>query len=236
MAWCLVLSHAAYKAHQLLKTGNDSSCWLAYQTIRKAVLADSLTNRPRFFGTCEVDESYFGGQFKNLRKSVRAAFRVSGLAKRGRGAKSRKQPVFGIFKRNGQVYLDLVPDTTKAQLTPRIEKTIQPGSRVNSDDHPSYAELVGMGYIHRVVRHGQQEYVVGEDHINGLEGFWGLSKTNMHTYKGIRKPNWIYYLKEMEWRYNYRQLDFEHQVLAVIKLLMSDKIEISYRKEASRLS
>ncbi|MBD3286115.1 IS1595 family transposase, partial [candidate division WOR-3 bacterium] len=44
------------------------------------------------------------------------------------------------------------------------------------------------------------EYVSGKVHVNGMEGFWGLSKTNMNTYKGIRKRNWEYYLKEMEFR------------------------------------
>jgi len=213
IAWCFVLGHAAHKAHRVLKTKDSSGCWLAYQAIRKAILSDSLVNRPIFTGTCEIDESYYGGQFKNLRKSTRAAFRAAGLAKRGRGAKNRKQPVFGIYKRNGKVYLDLISDATKTELIPKVKRTIEPGSTVCSDEHTSYAQLVGLGYIHQVVNHGQQEYVVDDWHINGLEGFWGLSKTNMHTYKGIRKLNWIYYLKEMEWRYNHRQLDFENQSL-----------------------
>lgn len=57
-------------------------------------------------------------------------------------------------------------------------------------------------------------------HINGLEGFWGLSKTNMHVYRDIRKHNWIYYLKEMEFRYNNRGLDFDQLVTILISLLL----------------
>jgi len=223
ITWCFVLGHSAHKAHHLLQTRNDTQCWYAYQTIRKTMYADSLINKPNFVGTCEVDESYYGGQFKNLRKSVRKAYREAGLAKRGRGAKYRKQPVFGIYKRNGTVHLDLVKDTGKKELIPKIKKVIAKDSTICSDEHTSYGQLVGLGYIHRVVNHGQQEYVVGDWHVNGMEGFWGLSKTNMHTYKGIRKPNWIYYLKEMEWRYNHRKQSFEQQVVEIIKLLMSKK-------------
>jgi len=64
---------------------------------------------------------------------------------------------------------------------------------------------------------GKRSYVSGEVHINGIEGFWGLSKMNMGTYKGIKKKNWKYYLKEMEFPYNYRRLIFSEQVS--IKLL-----------------
>ena len=52
-------------------------------------------------GEIEVDESYFG---------VR---RVKG--KKGRGAYG-KTIVFGIFKRNGKVYTEIVPDPSKATL------------------------------------------------------------------------------------------------------------------------
>ncbi|MFW6111447.1 MAG: transposase [Candidatus Bipolaricaulota bacterium] len=62
----------------------------------------------------------------------------------------------------------------------------------------------------------------GEVHINGIEGFWGLSKTNMHTYKGVRNKNWKYYLKEMKFRSNYRNLDFDEQVDKIIEILMGE--------------
>jgi len=54
-----------------------------------------------------------------------------------------------------------------------------------------------------------------------MEGFWGLSKVNMQSYKGIRKKNWIYYLKEMEFRYNNRELDHDETVAKIINILMN---------------
>jgi len=53
-------------------------------------------------GDVECDESYFGA------KRVRGK---AGKLKRGRG--TLKQPVFGIFERNGQVYMEVVPDCKK---------------------------------------------------------------------------------------------------------------------------
>ena len=54
-----------------------------------------------FNGTVEVDESYFGPR------------RVKGKAGRGAG---KKTPVFGILKRAGKVYTEIVPDCSKAVL------------------------------------------------------------------------------------------------------------------------
>lgn len=224
IVWCFVLAHSARKSGRLL--GRDTKvCWKIYQIIRQAIYHGSKKSRPRFGGTVELDESFYGGTFKNLRKRVRLELRKLGLAKRGGGAKFRKQPVFGIFKRNGKVYLELIPETKAKILLPIITKRIRLGSDVFSDTGAWYSGLVGLGYVHRTVDHGKEEYVDGEVHINGLEGFWGLSKTNMHTYKGIKKKNWIFYLKEMEWRYNNRHLRFKDQVTEIMKLLMT------YRKE-----
>jgi transposase len=220
LVWCFVLSHSANKAKKLL--GIDyKDTFKVYGLIRKALVKESRSERKKLTGTMEVDESYYGGLFKNLRKETRWKYRYEGKAKRGRGAKYRKQPVFGIYKRNGSVYLELITECSKEELEKVIKKKIKKASEVFSDTFKSYDNLVGLGYIHQTVDHGMEIYVDGRVHVNGMEGFWGLSKTNMHTYKGIRKKNWLLYLKEMEFRYNYRKLNFEEMVEKIIKILMS---------------
>ena len=59
-------------------------------------------DRSEQFGSIELDESYFGG----VRKG-----------KRGRGA-SGKVAVFGILKRGGKVYTQIVLDTKTKSLMP----------------------------------------------------------------------------------------------------------------------
>lgn len=224
IAYCFAVSHSARKAGKLLEA-DPILCWKLYQTIRRAIEQASKEYKEKITGTLELDESFYGGTFKNLRKKVKAEFRRLGLNKRGGGAKYRKQPIFGIYKRNGQVYLELVSGAEAKILTPIIKKRIKLGSDIFSDEGTWYTGLVGLGYVHRTVDHGREEYVNGDVHINGIEGFWGLSKANMHTYKGIKKTNWIYYIKEMEFRYNNRQLSFDEIVEKLIALLLS------YRKE-----
>jgi hypothetical protein len=71
-----------------------------------------------FSGEVEVDERYFGAR------------RVRG--KRGRGA-SGKTPVFGLLKRNGKVYTEIVPDCSKDMLQAIIRGRIAPETVIHSD-------------------------------------------------------------------------------------------------------
>ena len=68
-------------------------------------------------GEVEVDESYFGAR------------RVRG--KHGRGA-AGKTPVFGLLKRNGCVYTQIVSDCTKASLQRVIRGRVAPEVVIHS--------------------------------------------------------------------------------------------------------
>ena len=61
-------------------------------------------------GEIEVDESYFGAR------------RVRG--KRGRGA-GKKTPVFGMLKRNGCVYTQIVKHCSAKELLPRTLQSLE---------------------------------------------------------------------------------------------------------------
>ncbi len=56
-----------------------------------------------------------------------------------------------------------------------------------TDEHSGY-RLLGHDYNHRVVRHGQGEYVVGTTHTNSIESFWSLLKRGiMGSYHKVNK-------------------------------------------------
>jgi len=73
-------------------------------------------------GEVEVDESYFGAR------------RVRGG--RGRGARG-KTIVFGLFKRNGCVYTEVVPDCSKATLQGIIRGRVELESVIHSGGWPA---------------------------------------------------------------------------------------------------
>ena len=151
-----------------------------------------------FSGTVEVDETYVGGQWKNKRKSIQEHG-----TKRGRGTK--KQPVFGILCRNGQVWAEVVDNVEAETLQPLISRKVSTGSTVCSDTWKAYTGIAARGYVHRLVNHGEKQYSDGKgNQINGLEGFWGFLKRKLASKGGITTQKLPLYLAEYVWRYNHR--------------------------------
>jgi len=126
-------------------------------------------------GAIELDESYFGGKRKG---------------KRCRGA-SGKTPVFGMLKRCDKVYTQIVKNCTASELIPIIEEFADKESVIFSDGFKSYDGLVDYGYKeHFRVKHSDC-FADGNNHINGIENFWGLCKVRLTKFRGIRKTTSI---------------------------------------------
>ena len=94
------------------------------------------------------------------------ARRIKG--KRGRGAYG-KTIVFGLLKREGKVYTEIVPDVKAATLQALIRGHVDINSVIHSDGRRGYDGLVDIGYNkHFRVHHGENEFARGECHINGI--------------------------------------------------------------------
>ncbi|HEV7645974.1 MAG TPA: IS1595 family transposase [Pyrinomonadaceae bacterium] len=174
-----------------------------FQKIRVRVVAECALYAPIRSGEIEVDESYFGPK------------RVKG--KRGRGA-SGKTIVFGIFKRNGWVYTEIVPDCQKATLQAIIRGRVLPDVIVHSDKWRGYDGLVDVGYEkHFRVSHGDNQFASGTNHINGIESFWSFAKRRMLKFNGLRANAFFSHLKESEFRFNYRRDDLYKILLRLLQ-------------------
>jgi transposase-like protein len=166
-------------------------------------LAEFCEQQSPFSGEIEVDESYFGAR------------RIKG--KRGRGAYG-KTIVFGVFKRNGKVYTEIVPDCSKATLQAIIRGKVDPESIIYSDGWRGYNGLVDVGYgKHLRVDHGRNEFTKGKTHINGIEGFWGFAKSRLTRFRGMNKDTFFLHLKECEFRFNHREKNLYKMVLKIIR-------------------
>ena len=142
-------------------------------------------------GQVEIDESYFGGR------------RVRG--KRGRGA-FKKVPVFGLLKRNGKVYTQIVPNCSRAVLTAILKGKVALNSIIYSDGWKGYNGLVDLGYKkHHRVDHQRNQFVKHKAHINGIENFWGIAKMRLAKFRGLNRSTLPLHLKECEFRFNHRR-------------------------------
>jgi transposase-like protein len=169
---------------------NNNTVDRFYAAIRYRIADYSIKISP-IKGIFEADESYFGPK------------RVKG--KRGRGA-GGKTIVFGLYKRNGKVYTEIVPDCASRTLQSIIRGHADIESVIHTDNWRGYDGLVDIGYEkHFRVSHGNNEFSAGNgNHINGIESFWGYAKHRLTKFKGIPNGKFWIHLKETEFRFNNR--------------------------------
>lgn len=167
----------------------------------------------RFSGEIEIDESYFGAK------------RIRG--KRGRGA-GGKTPVFGMLKRDGYVYTQVVKNCSSKELLPILrEFSNLDESTIFSDSWKAYDGLVDYGAKeHYRVKHSNNEFASGKNHINGIENFWGYCKHRLSKFKGIKRDMFILHLKECEYRYNVKK-DNKDLYKTLLELVRKNPLKLS---------
>jgi transposase len=171
--------------------------------LRQRIAEECERQSPFKNGEVEVDESYFGPH------------RVRG--KRGRGA-DHKTIVFGLLKRDGKVYTEIVPDCKKATLQAIIRGRVAAEAVIHSDGWRGYDGLVDVGYAkHFRVHHGANEFVRGTAHVNGIEGFWSFAKRRLQKFNGVSHQTFNLHLKECEYRFNNRDKSSYRELLKLLR-------------------
>ena len=177
-----------------------------YRYIRKAISALCEVEKAEIWsGSIEIDESYFWPTRVRWKR-----WRWAGM----------KTIVFGLLKRNGKVYTEIVPDVKAKTLVPIIRWKVKlEDTEINSDGWPAYDGLVDIGYEkHYRVHHGANEFARWNQHINGIESFWSFTKRRLSQFNGIKKAYFYYFLKESEFRYNCR-IQWKDIYKEILKLL-----------------
>lgn len=177
-----------------------------YKIFRGLIYHHQMQDFEKFFGTIEMDESYFGP--KRLRG-------ISMPQKPGRG--TWKRPVFGIFEREGRVYTELVPDSKKATLRKAILGKVSVESIVITDGWRGYNGLVDVGYD-KHLRINKKKHFSNKKgvHINGIESFWSFIKRRLHKFNGV-KPYFEWHLKECEWRWQKTPEQLQKELYEMMK-------------------
>ena len=156
-----------------------------FHKLRSAIALKQHERAAQFTGEIELDESYFGGTRKG---------------KRGRGA-AGKVAVFGLLKRGGHVYTQIILDAKTNTLMPIIRQKVKPDSIVYTDCWRGYNALDISEFKHYRINHSKI-FADKKNHINGIENFWNQAKRHMRKFNGIPKQHFNLFLKECEWRFN----------------------------------
>jgi len=155
----------------------------------------------------EVDESYFGS------KRIRW---FKWKLKRWRW--TRKQPVFGILKRDWRVYTEIIPNCTAKTLEAIILEKVDTESVILSDGRKWYDWLVDVWYDkhYRVVHSANEWSKWWGIHINGIENFRSFAKRRMNKFNWVKK-NFHLHLKECEFRYGKSDKEIYNELIRLTK-------------------
>lgn len=202
---CFCLDLTATQASHLLGL-NRKTINRYFNIFREDIYHHRMDKLHQFKGEVEVDESYFGPR------------RIKGVAtRRGRG--THRQPVFGIYQRNGYVYTEIIPNCKMRTLRAIMTGKIDLKSTIYSDSWSGYTGLVDVGFNkHYRIRHHQNEFSRKKGvHINGIEAFWSFTKRRLVKFNGTKK-NFHLHLKECEWRWNKSVSQLQTELINIINL------------------
>ncbi len=138
----------------------------------------------------EADETFIG------RKAGR---------KKGRPI-SRKETVFALVERNGNLRSFHVPDVTAKTLKAKMREHVAKEANIMTDEWSGYRGLSNEFESHDTVNHSIQEYVRDDAHTNTLEGYFSIFKRGIYgVFQHVSSHHLQRYTTEFDFRYNYRE-------------------------------
>ncbi len=104
-----------------------------------------------------------------------------------------------LLKRGNFVFSEIVPDASKATLQASIRGKVAPDSVNPTGCWRGYDGLVDIGVDrHFRVNHGNNEFVKGAKHVNGIESLWSYAKHRLTQFHDVAKNTFAVQLKETD--------------------------------------
>src|ERR1039458_8625798 len=131
--WLVANSKNGISSHELGRSLGitQKSSWFMLHRIRLAMQTESFL---RLSGEVEVDETYIGGKARNMHKDAHERKGINGPT-------GGKTAVLGMIERGGRVKAEVVPDTKRKTLRPRVIDAVEVESSLYTDQSRSYTGL-----------------------------------------------------------------------------------------------
>ena len=104
--------------------------------------------------------------------------------------------MFGLLKRNGKVYTQIVKNCSVSELLPIVRDYSElENSTIYTDDWKAYDGLVDYGTkAHYMVKYCENEFGNDRNHINRIESFWAFAKHRLNKFKGIKRDIFFFFV------------------------------------------
>lgn len=199
----------------------QKTAWFLAHRIRK-VYEDQI--KINLDSPVEADETYMGGRDRNKH----------GNKKTGEQWRDFKTPIVAVKSRaTKKVKARVTKPISRATLHGMIERTVEKGSTVYTDQHRGYIGLK-KNYKHTSVNHGVGEYIKGQAHTNGIESFWSMLKRGyVGVYHKMSEKHLQRYVDEYVGRHNGRQEPTMSQISGVVQGMSGKRL--SYKELTKEL-
>jgi len=173
------------------------TAWRMFHQIRKM-----MNEGGQLGGEVEIDETYMGGSNK--------------WRKNKKPSKDGQEVVFGMVERKGRAKAIHVKSAGNRVLVPEIEKNIEYGAQIYSDEFQSYKHISRLGYKHAAVKHVNEEFVKGPVHTQNVDNLWSNMKRGVRgVYRHVGAKYLQAYVDEYSFRYSHRN-DYQHMFWAIL--------------------
>ena len=192
----------------------QKSAWFVNHRIRTAMTNGSIE---KLSGVLEADETYIGGDAKNMH-SVERKRRVKKA-----GSPAHKSAVLGMVQRRGKVRAQVVLSRDAETIRNFVTSNAEPGSELMTDEWRGYHNLHDQ-YKHQVINHSI-EYVKENIHTNSIENFWSLLKRTIKgTYVSVSPEHLQKYVEEQAFRYNERHGNDQERFVSLLELISGKRL------------
>lgn len=179
---------SALGVKRVLGLGSYRTAWNWLHKLRRAMVRPG---RDGLAGIVEVDETFIGAPEPG---------------KRGRGAGGKTLVLIAAQadgRKIGRIRLARIADASAASIEPAVRQSIEPGSRIQTDDWNGYCGLQSLGYRREVIRSTAE---LGENLLPRANRVASLLKRwLLGTHQGAVRPAHLdYYLDEFTFRFNRR--------------------------------
>lgn len=207
---------SSHQLHRVLEVTYKTAWFMAHR-IREAMRSGDLSPMGGGGGFVEVDETFIG---REPGKPVKRAYH-------------HKMKVLTLVDRStGRARSMVVDDLKPATIAPILRENMSREARLATDEGGHYLHIGREFAEHGVVRHGKEEYVVGEVHTNTIEGYFSIFKRGMKgVYQHCGKKHLHRYLAEFDFRYSNRmKLGIDDSRRASIALKGVSGKRLTYRR------
>ncbi|HYM15046.1 MAG TPA: IS1595 family transposase [Dehalococcoidia bacterium] len=203
--------YAAYQIHREFGMSYKNAWFMAHR-IRFAMQDKKPT---KLKGVIEADETYVGGKLRGHKAWRKKAGITAGDAQKA--GRDKKAMVFGILERGGKVRaMPIKGEFTQAYALDTLMSNIDvENSALITDEHRFYHRM-RKTLPHGVIKHAS-EYVRGDVHTQGIEGFWAILKRGLiGTYHQVDEGYLGQYVNEFAFRHNTRKISDAERFTALM--------------------